>query len=118
SLSAITRASVSSELPGPAATTNLIGLSGQVCASAGTHAQSATARASSLRRRMTHRLDVVTVRIEHERAVVVGMVVHPQPRSAVVAASCGDRRAVKRIDLCARIGAKGDVQGWHARVAF
>src|SRR5262249_13170584 len=93
---------------------NLIGLSGQVCASAGTQAQSAARASRSLRRRMTHGFDVVTVRIEHERAVVVGVIVRTQSRRPVVLAAGREGGLVERVDLRARLGAKRHVDMRYA----
>ena len=53
-------------------------------------------------RLVTHGLDVVTVRIEHKGAIVVGVVLRPQTRRAVVLAACRYRRLVKGVHCCAR----------------
>ena len=47
---------------------------------------------------MADGLDVVTVRVEHEGAVVVRVVVRPQPRRAIVLAAGRERRVIERID--------------------
>jgi hypothetical protein len=48
--------------------------------------------------------DVVTVGIQHERAVIVLVVLRPRAGRAVIAAAGGDGRAIKRVDgpLCRR----------------
>ena len=58
---------------------------------------------------MAHGLDVVAIGVEHERAIVVGVVVRTHARRAVVAAARGDRRAIERIDVRPRLGMKRDV---------
>src|SRR2546425_12768412 len=60
-------------------------------------------------RRMTHDLDVMAVRIEHERAVVIFVVMRPQSRRPVVAPARGHRRLVERVDLFPVLRAEGDV---------
>ena len=42
--------------------------------------------------------DAVAVGVEHERTVVARMVLQPQARSTIVAATVGQRRVVKRGD--------------------
>jgi len=59
---------------------------------------------------MAHSLNVVTVRVQHERGVVVGMIMRPQSGRAVVAATCRECGAVKRIDGLAAAGRNRDVQ--------
>jgi hypothetical protein len=49
-------------------------------------------------RRVAHRLDAMAVGVEHERAVIVGVILRPQPRLAVIAAAGSKCRRVKRID--------------------
>jgi hypothetical protein len=46
-------------------------------------------------RRMADRLDAMAVRIQHEGAVIIGVVVRPKPRRAIVAPAGGERRSVK-----------------------
>ena len=48
---------------------------------------------------MKYSLEVVSVRVEHERAVVVRMVLRPQAGRAVVGAAGVERGAVERVDL-------------------
>src|SRR5215510_3703396 len=62
------------------------------------------------RRCVADRLDVVAVGIEHESAVVVGVIVRPQPRRAVVLATGGERRAMEGVDRGAVLGGDGDVE--------
>src|SRR4051812_46046382 len=56
-----------------------------------------------------HGFDVVPVRIQHERAVVVGMVVGAYAWSTEVLATRADRRLVERIDLGAIARRERDV---------
>src|SRR5450755_3415827 len=125
------RARTSSELPAGAATTNLIGLSGQLCADAWSGAIDSAAHAASnrqilrndigiprLSRRVADRLDVVPIGVQNKGAIVVGMVLRARSRSSVVPAACSHRRPIERVDLCARFGAKRDVDGRHVRLAL
>ena len=73
------------------------------------HGSSAFAGACGLRRRVTHRLDVVSVRIEHERAVVVRVVVRPRTRRTVVLAAGRHRGLVERVDRRAVLRGDRDV---------
>src|SRR5690606_21943268 len=57
-------------------------------------------------RAMTDRLDVVPVRIEDERAVVVRVVLGTRAGSPVVLGPRGDRSGMERIDL--RVGRRAD----------
>src|SRR5258705_13192441 len=64
--------------------------------------------------------DVVTVGVEHERAVVIFVVVRARAGGPVVLAAGGHRGPVERVHLGVVLGAKGDVQGgavggarWH-----
>lgn len=50
---------------------------------------------------MADGLDVVTIRVKHEGAVVVWMVVGTQARRAVIAASRGKCSRMERIDQLA-----------------
>src|SRR5205814_5348696 len=58
---------------------------------------------------VTHRLDVVTVRVEHEGAVVVRVVLRPQTRRTVVLAACCNGRLVEGVYRGARRDAKRDM---------
>ena len=58
---------------------------------------------------VTARLDVVAVWIQHERAVVLLVVVRSRARAAVVAAACCHRSLVESIDERARVRAERDV---------
>src|SRR5262245_598005 len=66
---------------------------------------------------VTHGLDVVTVRIEHEGAVVVGVVVGPQTWGAVVPAARCYGGLVKGVHRGARGHAKCNVDGRIDRIA-
>src|SRR5688572_15437467 len=66
-------------------------------------------------RRVAHRLDVVAVGIEDERAVVVRMIMRADPWRAVVPAACRERRAIERINRRAVLGDNGHV---HRLVEF
>ena len=59
---------------------------------------------------MTDGLDVVTVGIDHERTIVVWMIVRAQARRAIVLGARCERRAIKGIDGFAFLGRKGDMQ--------
>ena len=52
--------------------------------------------------------------IEHERAVVVRMIVRANARRAVVLAAGSDRRGMERIDRRAVVGENGDVHGFSS----
>ena len=58
---------------------------------------------------MAARLDVVAIGIEHERAVVVLVIVRAQPRWPVVASSGCQRSLVEAIHGVAVLGRKGDM---------
>src|SRR5688500_4942782 len=62
-------------------------------------------------------LDVVTVRVEHEGAVVAGMIVRANARTVIVAAAGGDRRGIERLDECARAHAERDMNCRNVRFA-
>src|SRR5690349_13309976 len=64
----------------------------------------------SLTRRVAASLDVVTIGVEHERAVVVFMILGPQTRGPIVPSPRGHGRLVKSIDERPVVGAKCDVQ--------
>jgi len=57
-----------------------------------------------------HRLDVVPVRVQHERAVILGMVVRPHPRRPEVLASGLESRLVKGLHLGAAARGERDVR--------
>src|SRR5262245_55694380 len=54
--------------------------------------------------------DVVAVGVEHEGAVVVLVVVRPQPGRAVVGGAGAERGRVEGVDLRARVGLEAHVQ--------
>src|SRR2546421_6649831 len=58
---------------------------------------------------MANGFDVVPVRIEHECAVVVRVIVRARTRSTVVPATRCDRSLVEGVDLLARLGSEGNV---------
>ena len=58
---------------------------------------------------MADRFDVVAVGIDHERGVIVGMVVRAQARGAVVGRARSQGRGMESIDGGAAICGKGDV---------
>ena len=49
-------------------------------------------------RSMAHRLDAVSVGIQHKCAVVVGVILRPKTGRAVVTSAFGERRRVKLLD--------------------
>src|SRR5262249_7916381 len=69
-------------------------------------------------RLVTDSLDVVTVRIEHKRPVVVWMVIRPQARRTVVPAACCDGCLMEGIQRSARGHTKCDVDGRLGRIAL
>src|SRR5258708_2261236 len=66
-------------------------------------------RTARVARRVTDRLDAMTVGIQHERAVIVGVIVRPKPRRAIVASPTRKRCRVKGIDRGAVGSAKADM---------
>src|SRR5215216_3628608 len=58
---------------------------------------------------MTHRLDIVSVGIEHEGAVVILVIMRPQPRRAIVLAAGPEPCRVELIDEVACLGQKSDM---------
>src|SRR5690349_4749636 len=58
---------------------------------------------------MANRLDVVAVGVEHERPIIIRMIMRPQARRAIVLAAGGDRCAVERIDCRAVIRRNRDM---------
>ena len=48
---------------------------------------------------MTHHLNIVSIRIKHERAVIVGVIDLPNSRWAIVPATRGESAAVKNFLL-------------------
>ncbi|KUQ20133.1 hypothetical protein AWI35_12060 [Klebsiella aerogenes] len=59
---------------------------------------------------MTHRFDIVSIWRNDKGGVVIGVVIRPQSRRAVILASGGQRRVPEGINLLAAVGAKGDMQ--------
>ena len=68
------------------------------------------AQRARLQRPVADRLDVVSVGVEDEGAVIVGVIVGPEAGRAVVPSSRGERGAVKRLDLGARFCGEGDMR--------
>src|ERR1700681_3826087 len=58
---------------------------------------------------VAHHSEVVAIRIEREGAVVVGVIVGPQTRCAVIASAGRERGPIKRIHLRAARGPEGHV---------
>src|SRR5262252_5962481 len=58
---------------------------------------------------MADGLDVVAIRVEHEGAVVVRMVVPPQAGRAIVLSACRERGAIEGVDRGAVLGNERDV---------
>ena len=58
---------------------------------------------------MTYRLDIVSIRVENIRCVVVGIVVQTRAGEAVVGASSGQCRGVERVDDLPFTAGEGDV---------
>jgi len=67
---------------------------------------------------VTDGFDIVAVRVEHECAIVVVVVLRPQARWAVVASARRHRRAMKCVDLRTGLRAKRDVHTWRIRHAL
>ena len=59
---------------------------------------------------MADRLDVVSVRVEHEGSVIIRMVVRAQARRSVVGGPGCDRRRVEPVDNAAIMGREGDMR--------
>src|SRR5258706_5494083 len=68
--------------------------------------------------RPADRLDIITVRIEHEGTVVVGAVLRSQARLAIVFATRSKRRVIKRIDQRALVHLEGDMDRYPSRIAL
>jgi hypothetical protein len=64
---------------------------------------------------MTDRLDTVTIGIQHEGAVIVGVIVRPQAGRAVVAPAARKRGRVKGVDRGAVGSAKADMGAGNGR---
>src|SRR3981081_470335 len=67
------------------------------------------ADAGALHRLAANRLDIVAVGIQHERPVVVFIIVRTQPRRSVVLASGCERRSVKLLYGFPIPGREGDM---------
>jgi hypothetical protein len=55
---------------------------------------------------MADSLNAMTVRVQHESAVVAGMILWPQPRRTTVAPATGKRRRMKKASTAWRSGAR------------
>src|SRR5262249_1511292 len=65
--------------------------------------------ATPSRRQMANSLDVVAVGVEHKGTVVIGVIVRPQSRRAVVFAASLERCRVEGINGIAILGHEGEV---------
>jgi hypothetical protein len=66
--------------------------------------------------RVMHGFDGVTVRIENERAVVLGRVLRPRPRLTIALVARTRHPVPPRVDRLAVFGAEGDVQALGQRM--
>jgi hypothetical protein len=55
-------------------------------------------------------LNAMTIGVQHESTVVVGVIVGPQPRRAIVATAGGERRRVKGVYRLAIGGAEAEMR--------
>src|SRR5215467_7707519 len=71
-------------------------------------------------RRMADSLHAMAVRVQHERAVVVGMILWSQPRRTTVASATGKRRRIKSVYRPAIGSAKTQMRArnWSFDFAF
>jgi hypothetical protein len=63
--------------------------------------------------RMADRLNAMTVGIQHESAVIVGVIVGPQPRRTVIAPASGERRRVKGVQRPSTRSAEAEMRAWN-----
>src|SRR6185369_16458313 len=80
-------------------------------AAAGSKPSASTSVPGSLRP-MADRLDVVTVEVEDEGPIVIGMILRSETRRAIVSPARRQRRLVEGLHLGPGIGQEGDVHGW------
>jgi len=66
--------------------------------------------AQNLARLMANRFDIGAIGIEHERAIIIGMVIGPDARESVVDRSRRESGDMKAIDLGSRLRGEGDMQ--------
>lgn len=66
---------------------------------------------------MTDSLDAVPIRVNDERAIVVGVVLRPDARLAIVFCASLERSLVPLVDLGARVARKRDVRRRNVLVA-
>src|ERR1700730_7156353 len=71
-----------------------------------------TSGCSCLRRVVANRLDIVAVRIDYERPVIVGVIFLPYPRRTIVASTGCQCGLMERVDDLAIRGGKGHVHGF------
>ena len=58
---------------------------------------------------MADRLDIVAVGVQHEGAIVIGVILRPETRRAIVATARRHGGLMKGVDLGPVAGDKGDV---------
>src|SRR5437868_12212148 len=64
---------------------------------------------------MTTGFDLVAVRIKNERAVIIGVIMRPEPRLAVIGAAGGHGRSMESIDIGTPLRGKSEM---HAALAI
>jgi hypothetical protein len=62
--------------------------------------------------------DAMSIGIQHKRAIIIGVIVRPEPRRAIVASPTRKRRRVKGIDRRAIGSAKADMCTGNGRPHF
>lgn len=67
-------------------------------------------------RGVVHRLDVVAVRVKHERSVVAVGILRTRSGRAVVATACCECRGMKRIDLIWRLSSESHMDRRAGRI--
>jgi hypothetical protein len=55
---------------------------------------------------MAHCLNAMTVGVQHECAVIVGVILGPQPRGAIAVSASGKRRRIKGVYVAAGVDPK------------
>jgi hypothetical protein len=66
-------------------------------------------------RGMAHRLDAVTIGIEHECAIIVGVVLGSKSRCAIIPATGAKCGGVEILHRAATWGPEADMGSWHGR---
>lgn len=69
-------------------------------------------------RSVANGFNIDPVRIKHERAIIIGMIIWPKSRCAVVFSACREGRFKKRINFGARRCRKGNMRTRPARAAI